>query len=125
MANLHPELVSRARQLSRDHPQDLVSVYSLNDDTCLFASPSHFEIMGYHYPDMLGQNWRMFVAGRDHQHAALAGADAILMGSSIEFSLLILSKTSELVPVRANTWTENDPDTGWKFLFFQAHPCPA
>ena len=121
MANLHPDLVSRARQLSRDNPQDLISVYSINDDTCLFASPSHFEILGYPYPDMLGQNWQSFVATQDRPHAALAGSDAILMGASIEFSLLILSKSGELVPVRATTWTEIDLDTGWKVLFFQAH----
>jgi hypothetical protein len=122
MAYLHPDLVSRALRLSQDNPQDLVSVYSLNNDTCLFASPSHLEIMGYSYLDMLGQNWRVFVAGEDQSHTELAGTDAILMGSSIEFGLNILAKSGALVAVRAVAWTEIDPESGWKFLFFQAHP---
>jgi len=118
---LSPELHAEAVKMAQDHPEDIVAVYAIVSSSCVFASPSHETILGYTTTEMLGKSWQTFVAPEDHAHAALAGADAMLMGNSIEFGFLGLTKSGERVAMRGSARIRTNPGTLTPFLFFRAH----
>jgi PAS domain-containing protein len=115
-----PDLIlKRAQELAHKHPDELVSVYSM-DEKCRWASPSHQTILGYPPADSLGKSWKVFVAPEDHAHASLAGDDALLHGKSIEFGLVTRTKAGERVPMRGQAWITMDQNSGTGYLFFRA-----
>jgi PAS domain-containing protein len=120
MNNLPGHILARAQELAHKHPNDLVSVYGM-DEQCRWASPSHQTILGCPPADSLGKSWKVFVAPEDHAHATLAGDDALLHGKSIEFGLVTRTRAGERIPMRGQAWISMDQDSATGYLFFRAH----
>jgi PAS domain S-box-containing protein len=112
--------LEHAKRLSKDHPSDIVSLYSM-DEICRYASPSHEAILGYKPEEAVGNCWTHFVAPQDHSHAALAGADALLNGESIIFGFNAVTKSGERKSLRGHAKIMVDPATDEAFLIFHAH----
>ncbi len=122
MPNATPQIIHHAEHLAQQEPQAIVSVYDTLTETCCWASPSHADIMGHEPDGMIDQSWRAFVSSGDHDHAALAGTDALLNGQSVEFGFRAVTASGQPVPMRGVAWIEVDRATGMSFMFFKASP---
>jgi len=117
MSQLSSDFVSRATDLAKQSPDDLVAIYSLQG-LCEWASPSHESVLGYPPAEMIGRHWKQSVAPEDHAHADLAGTDALLNGRSINFGFRAAAKDGHRIEIRAVAWIGVDAASGSPHLFF-------
>jgi PAS domain-containing protein len=114
-------IIERAQRLALDAPDSLIAVYGM-DNRCIWASPSHFTILGYPEDETVGARWNKFVAPEDHPHAQLAGDDAFFHGRSIRFHLNAATKTGVRIPLQCEAWIKLDRPHRRMVLLFQGTP---
>jgi PAS domain-containing protein len=114
-------IIQKTQTLAEELPDSLIAVYGM-DHRCIWASPSHFTILGYPDEEMIGYKWTKFVAPEDHPHADLAGADARFNGRSIRFSINAATKTGVRIPLKCEAWIKIDRPSHRIVLVFQGTP---
>ena len=119
MSQTDNQPIKMAKKLASEHPDEIVSLYSF-DNLCRYASPSHASLLGRDPESMIGRKWTEFVAPDDHEHANLAGDDALLNGESIDFSISTRTQSGDLVPLKCRARILADPKTRTSYLLFRA-----
>jgi PAS domain S-box-containing protein len=116
MNMLRVETLEIAKQFAALDPQGLVEMYTVHDQRCIWASPSHREILGYDPEELIGKHWKDIVDPADHAHKDIMINDALLTGGSMEISFYILTKSGQRRHVKVIDTLYADPYTEEQYV---------
>jgi PAS domain S-box-containing protein len=116
MNALRVETLELAKQLAAQNPHGLVEMYTVHDQRCVWASPSHRAILGYNPQELVGKHWKDIVDPADHAHKDIMINDALLTGGSMEISFYVLAKSGQRRHVRVIDTLYSEPDTEEQYV---------
>jgi PAS domain S-box-containing protein len=116
MKTLLPEVLALAKKQAADDTSMLVELYTVHDQRCIWASPSHRAILGYDPDELVGIHWKDIVDAADHAHKDIMLNDALLTGGSMEIGFSILAGSGERRYVKVIDTLYDDPDTGEQYV---------
>lgn len=110
METLLLEVLERAKAYASTDPHALVEVYTVFDQRCIWASPSHKKILGYGPDELRGIHWKEIVDARDHDHKRIMLEDALLTGGSMEIGFRLVAKSGQRIYVKVIDTLYSDDD---------------
>ena len=119
MNNYH-DILKLAQETAAADPEKLVELYTIPDERCIWASPSHKPLMGYDPADVIGVHWKDLVVPDDHAHKSIMKDDALLTGGSMEIGFKVYAKTGEIRYVKAIDKLYTDLETGAQYVLAQS-----
>ena len=116
METLLLEVLERAKAYASTDPDRLVELYTVFDQRCIWASPSHKQILGYEPDELKGIHWKEIVDERDHAHKRIMLEDALLTGGSMEIGFRLIAKSGQRVYVKVIDTLYSDDDQSEKYV---------
>jgi PAS domain S-box-containing protein len=116
MKTLLPEVLELAKRLAAKDTNMLVELYTVHDQRCIWASPSHRAILGYDPHELVGIHWKQIVDEADHAHKDIMLNDALLTGGSMEIGFSLIAKSGERLPVKVIDKLYDDPDSSEQYV---------
>ena len=95
---IDPDALMIAQQEAAARPDMLVALHSIDDAACVWASPSHVDVLGY---DPAGLKWASVVAPEDQKHMMVLRDTVELSGGwSVEAGIRLKTKSGGRVNIR-------------------------